>query len=68
MIFMLFQCKKYSGNKILCLPTEPEKYSDVSENRTFIFFGLIVFNVLLLINNLAQSGDSWQNQHMDRQY
>ena len=40
MIFILFQCKKYSLNKKNCLPTDPKKYSDVSGNKTFIFFGL----------------------------
>ena len=40
MIFMLFQCKKYSKNKKICQPTDPKKYSDVSKNKTFIFLGL----------------------------
>ena len=39
MIFMLFPIQKIISKKIFCLPTDPQKYFDVSGNKTFIFFG-----------------------------
>ena len=39
--------------KKICLPTDPKKYSDVSGNKTFIFFGLINVATVEVVNVAA---------------